>query len=142
MLKFDNSTTTLILLEIQFWRIQTVKNVIFGIFRDSELCILVILGLESCSNLLKSKFRTSKIVKINQNLISRKIGVAVEVSSILNFWSIVCLSTIYLKHFVECGTIWSKHYIYKYRSIKHSVGWSFISYFSPSSLSRLVGLGV
>ena len=41
------------------------KNVIFGNFWDSELWILVNLGLESCSNLLKSKFRTSKIVKIN-----------------------------------------------------------------------------
>ena len=41
------------------------KNVIFGKFRDSELWILVNLGLECCSNLLKSKFRTSTIVKIN-----------------------------------------------------------------------------
>ena len=41
------------------------KNVIFGKFRDSELWILVNLGLESCSNLLKSKFRFFKIVKIN-----------------------------------------------------------------------------
>ena len=39
------------------------KNVIFGNFRDSEFWILVNLGLESCPNLLKSKFRTSKIVK-------------------------------------------------------------------------------
>ena len=40
------------------------KNVTFGNLGDSELWILVNLGLESCSNLLKSKFRTSKIVKI------------------------------------------------------------------------------
>ena len=39
------------------------KNVIFGSFRDSELWHLVNLGLESCSNSLKSKFRISKIAK-------------------------------------------------------------------------------
>ena len=39
------------------------KNVIFGNFRDCELENVVNLGLESCSNLLKSKFRTSKIAK-------------------------------------------------------------------------------
>ena len=33
------------------------KNVIFGNFRDSELGILVNLGLESCSNLLKIKIQ-------------------------------------------------------------------------------------
>ena len=36
--------------EITFWRIQTVHNV-----KDAELCILVNLGLESCSDLLKIK---------------------------------------------------------------------------------------
>ena len=38
-------------------------NAIFGNFRDAELWILVDLGLESCSNLPKSKFRALKIVK-------------------------------------------------------------------------------
>ena len=58
---FDNLTITQILREIQFCQIQKSINVIFGNFRDSELWIWVNLGLESCSNLLKSKFRTSKI---------------------------------------------------------------------------------
>ena len=39
------------------------KNVIFGYFRDSELWNLVNLGLENCSNILKLKFRVSKMVK-------------------------------------------------------------------------------
>ena len=47
-----------------FGKFKQSKNVIFGIFRDSELWILVNLGLESCSNLLKSKLRTSKIAKM------------------------------------------------------------------------------
>ena len=46
-------------------KLKLSKNVIFGNFWDSEIWILVNLGLESCSNLLNSKFRTSKIVKIN-----------------------------------------------------------------------------
>ena len=39
--KFDNFTATQILLEIKFWKIQTVHNVIFGNFRHSELWKLV-----------------------------------------------------------------------------------------------------
>ena len=39
------------------------KNVIFGNSRDSDLWILINLWPASCSNLLKSKFRTSKIVR-------------------------------------------------------------------------------
>ena len=39
------------------------KNVIFGNFRDSEFWIWLNLGLESCSNLLKSKFKVSEIAK-------------------------------------------------------------------------------
>ena len=46
-----------------FGEFKRSKNVIFGNFGDSELLILVNLGLESCSNLLKSKFRTFKIAK-------------------------------------------------------------------------------
>ena len=41
------------------------KNVILGNFGHSELRILKNLGPENCSNLLKSKFRTSKIGKNN-----------------------------------------------------------------------------
>ena len=62
-MKFDDFTATQILSEIKFWPVQTVQNVIFGHFRDCELGILVNLGLESYSNLLKSKFRTSKIAR-------------------------------------------------------------------------------
>ena len=39
------------------------KMSFFGNLKDSELKILENLGLESCSNLLKSKFRASKFVK-------------------------------------------------------------------------------
>ena len=39
------------------------QNVIFGDFRDCELSIMVKFGLEGGSNLLKLKFRTSKIAK-------------------------------------------------------------------------------
>ena len=46
-----------------FCKFQKSKNVTFGNFRDSELWILVIFGLKSCSNLLKSKFSTFKIAK-------------------------------------------------------------------------------
>ena len=46
-----------------FGKFKQSKNVIFGNFRDFELWILVNLGLERCTNLLKSKFRVSKIVK-------------------------------------------------------------------------------
>ena len=44
-----------------FGKFKRSKNVIFGNSRPSELWNLVNLGLESCSNLLKSKFRTYKI---------------------------------------------------------------------------------
>ena len=63
LLKFDNFTFTPDSREIKFWRIQTVHNVLFGNFRDSEFWILVHFGLESCSDWLKSKFRISKIAK-------------------------------------------------------------------------------
>ena len=46
-----------------FGEFKRSKNVIFGNFRGSEFWFLVNLGLESCSNLLKSKFRVSKIAK-------------------------------------------------------------------------------
>ena len=46
-----------------FAKFKWSKNVIYGSFTDTELWILVNLGLESCSNGLKSKLRTSKIVK-------------------------------------------------------------------------------
>ena len=39
------------------------KNAIFGSFRDSDFEFMVNLDLESCSNWIKSKFRTSEIVK-------------------------------------------------------------------------------
>ena len=69
-------------------------NVIFGNFKDSELWILINFGIESFSNLLKIKLRTSKIAKnvilkswIRQNLILRKIWVAVRLSRInITFW--------------------------------------------------------
>ena len=63
LLKFDYITSPPLLRKIQFWLIQTVKNVIFGNFVDSELWILVNFGLESCPNLLKTKFITYKIAK-------------------------------------------------------------------------------
>ena len=65
LLKFDHFTTTPIYVKSNFGVFKRSKNVISGNFGDSELWILVNLRLESCSNLLKSKFRTSKIVKIN-----------------------------------------------------------------------------
>ena len=46
-----------------FGEFKRSKIVIFGNFRDFEF--LENMGLESCTNLLKSKFRTSNIVKIN-----------------------------------------------------------------------------
>ena len=46
-----------------FARFKRSKNGILGNFRHSELRILLHLGLESCSNLLKSRFTTSKIAK-------------------------------------------------------------------------------
>ena len=49
--------------KLNFGEYKRSKNVIFGKFRASGLWILVNLVLESCSNLLKSKFRTSKIAK-------------------------------------------------------------------------------
>ena len=48
-----------------FGKFKRPINVIFGHFKDSELWNLVNFGLESCSNLLKSKYRTSNIAKIN-----------------------------------------------------------------------------
>ena len=62
--QYDNLTATPILREIKFWWIQTVQKCHFWQFRDSEHWILVNFGLESCSNLLKSKFRTSKMAKM------------------------------------------------------------------------------
>ena len=61
LLKFDDFTATPILREIRFWRNQTVQKCYFCNFWDSEIWMLVNFGLESCSNLLKSKFRVSKI---------------------------------------------------------------------------------
>ena len=81
-----------------FGEFKQSKNVIFDNFRDSELCILVNLVLESCSNLLKIKFQNLQncqkwhfwTVWIHQNLISHKIGVAVHISTKsshnLSFW--------------------------------------------------------
>ena len=60
-MKFDHFTGTQILREIQFGKFKQSGNVIFVNFRDSELWILVNLGLESCSNLLKTQ--NSEIVK-------------------------------------------------------------------------------
>ena len=65
------------------------KMSILAILETQNFESLVHLGLESCSNLLKSKLRTSKIAKkwyfwtawIRQNLISRKIWVAVKLSN-------------------------------------------------------------
>ena len=48
-----------------FAKFKRSKYFIYSNFRDTELWILVNLGLESCSNLQKSKFRTSKIGKNN-----------------------------------------------------------------------------
>ena len=47
-----------------FGEFSRAKNVIFGNFRNSKFWVLVNIGLESCSNWLKSKFRTSKIAKM------------------------------------------------------------------------------
>ena len=61
----------MILYLLRFWvksnfgEFKRSKNVIFGNFGDFELWILVNLGLENCYNLLKYKFRTSKIAKID-----------------------------------------------------------------------------
>ena len=68
------------------------KNVIDSNFRNAELLILVNLGLESCSNVLNRKIRNLWscqkqhfwTVWIHQNLISRKIGVAVKLSNFNN----------------------------------------------------------
>ena len=46
-----------------FGKFKQSKNVIIGNFRPSEVWNLVKLGLESCSNLPKIKYRTSKIGK-------------------------------------------------------------------------------
>ena len=48
-----------------FGKFKQSKNVTFGNSRDSVFWVLVNLGLESSSNLLKHKFRPFKIVKIN-----------------------------------------------------------------------------
>ena len=59
----------IILLPLQFYvksnfgEFKHSKNVNFVNSKDSELWILVNIGHESCSNFLKSKFRTSKMVK-------------------------------------------------------------------------------
>ena len=63
LLKFDNFSATPICVKSNFGQFKRSKNVIFGNFRDLELWNLVNLWLESCSNLLKSKFLTSKIAK-------------------------------------------------------------------------------
>ena len=47
-----------------FGKLKKSKKVIFGNFRDTETWNLVNLLIESCSILLKSKFRTSYIAKI------------------------------------------------------------------------------
>ena len=66
LLKFDHFTATQILCEIKFWQIQTVQKCHFWPFLETlNFEFLANLALESCSNLLKSKFTTSKIVKIN-----------------------------------------------------------------------------
>ena len=63
---FWNST---ILLQLQFYvkfnfgEFKQSKNDIYNSFRDSQLWILVNLGLESCSNWLKIKIEQSKIAK-------------------------------------------------------------------------------
>ena len=46
-----------------FGEFQQSKNVNFGNFRNCELGILVNLRLDSCSKLLKSKFKTFKIAR-------------------------------------------------------------------------------
>ena len=60
---FSNLLPLRFYVKSNFGKFKLSKNVIFGKFRDSELWILANLGLESCSNLPKSKFRTSKIGK-------------------------------------------------------------------------------
>ena len=66
-LRLDFCWKLITLLPLQFYvksnfgKFKRSKNVIFGNFWDSELWILESFGLESCSNWLKSKFRTSKI---------------------------------------------------------------------------------
>ena len=47
-----------------FGKFKWSKKVIFGNFRNYELWILVNLGLENCSNVVKSKFKTSKLSKL------------------------------------------------------------------------------
>ena len=86
-----------------FGKCKRSKNVIFCNFRDSEVWILVNLGLESCSNILETKIQTLKncqkrdflTVWIRQNLIScyGKI-IKLQQSQALtshfeSFWSIV-----------------------------------------------------
>ena len=61
----------IILLSLQFYvksnfgEFKRPKNVIFDNFRYSELWIMVNFVLESCSNLLKSKFTTSFLDPLN-----------------------------------------------------------------------------
>ena len=93
----------IILLPLPFWvksnfgQFKRYKNVVFGHFRDSKLWIFGKLGLESYSNLLKSNSEPLKLTKLtfltiwnHQNVISRKIGVAVkcEVKAWL-FWNLI-----------------------------------------------------
>ena len=60
---FDHFTATQILREIKFWRIQTVKKCYFDNLATLNFEFLVNFELESCSNLLKSKFGVSKFAK-------------------------------------------------------------------------------
>ena len=59
--KSDHLTATQIFRENKFSQIQTVQKC--HLWQNLRLRTLVGLGLESCSYLLKSKFRTSKIAK-------------------------------------------------------------------------------
>ena len=70
-----------------FGEFKRSKNVIFENLRDSKLWILVHLALESCFNLLKSKFRESKIAK-NDIFWPFEHSHALT-SHFENFWSIV-----------------------------------------------------
>ena len=55
----------------QFWLHLNIKKCLFYNCRDFEIWILVDLGLDNCSNSLKSKFRTSNIAK-NDNFWTSK----------------------------------------------------------------------
>ena len=62
MLKFDNCTATQIYVKSNFGEFYQ-KMSYLAILDTLNFEFLVNLGLESCSNLQKSKFRTPKIVK-------------------------------------------------------------------------------